>query len=115
MRSASETERMPESTIPERFLDLLGWEKRPLAHLAIVRPDGTPHVTPMWFDFDGTHIIFNTARGRVKSKSLALDAVVALSISDPNNNGRGLQIVGRVVHETEEGGYESICELARKY
>lgn len=106
------------STIPDRFNDLLGWEKekKPLAHLAVVRKDGSPHITPMWFDYDGTHFIFNTARGRVKDSALSRpDALVALSIVDPENDGRGVQVVGRIVSATEEGGYEKICELARKY
>jgi PPOX class probable F420-dependent enzyme len=106
---------MSESRIPERFNDLLSWEKRVLAHLAVVRRDGTPHVTPMWFDYNGTHLIFNTARGRVKTQSLGPDAMVAFSIVDPQNNGRAIQIVGRVVHETEQGGYEQICRLCEKY
>jgi PPOX class probable F420-dependent enzyme len=107
---------MATSTVPERFNDLLGREKRPLAHLAVVRRDGTPHITPMWFDYDGTHFIFNTARGRVKDRNLSKpNAIVALSIVDPENDGRGIQVVGRVVSETEEGAYEQICALAEKY
>src|SRR5262245_50819151 len=106
---------MHESKIPKRFSDLLSWERKVLAHLAVVRRDGTPHVTPMWFDYDGTHLIFNTARGRVKTQGLGPGAMVACSIVDPQNNGRGIQIVGRVVHETEEGAYEQICRLSEKY
>jgi predicted pyridoxine 5'-phosphate oxidase superfamily flavin-nucleotide-binding protein len=48
--------------ISENALDL--FEKPALAHLATVMPDGTPHVTPVWVDYDGTHILINTVRGR---------------------------------------------------
>ncbi len=51
--------------IPENALDL--FEKPALAHLATVMPDGTPHVTPVWVDYDGTHILINTVRGRRKA------------------------------------------------
>ena len=56
--------------IPERLADLLGREKKAFAYLALVKSDGTPQVTPIWFDYDGEHFIFNTARGRVKDRIL---------------------------------------------
>jgi hypothetical protein len=100
---------------PEKFSDLLTREKRAFAHLALVMRDGTPQVTPIWFDFDGTHFIFNTARGRVKDKILKRHPVVAFAISDPDNPYRYIQIRGRVVSENEEGAAEQIADLAEKY
>ena len=47
--------------VPEKFSDLLSKDKKAFAHLALVMSDGTPQVTPVWFDFDGTHFIMNTA------------------------------------------------------
>ena len=101
--------------IPEKFADLLTREKRAFAQLALVKSDGTPQVTPIWFDYDGTHFIFNTARGRVKDKILRRHPVVAFAISDPANPYRYIQISGKVVVETEEGGYDQICDLNEKY
>ena len=101
--------------IPERLLDLLGREKKAIAHLALVKSDGTPQVTPVWFDYDGELIIINTARGRVKDRILHRGAPVALAISDPQDPYRYIQIAGRVVAETEEGGYDEICDLNLKY
>ncbi|MGQ0600853.1 MAG: PPOX class F420-dependent oxidoreductase [Anaerolineales bacterium] len=102
-------------TIPEHRADLLTREKKAFAHLALTLKDGTPQVTPVWFDWDGTHLILNTARGRVKDKVLRRRPLVALAISDPQDPYRYLQIRGRVVDETEEGGYEQICDLRLKY
>ena len=79
-------------TIPEKLKDLLAWEKKAFAQLALVKKDGTPHVTPIWFDWDGTHIIFNTARGRVKDKIMRRRALVAVSISDPADPYRHLEL-----------------------
>ena len=101
--------------LPETFADLVTREKRAFAQLALVKSDGTPQVTPIWFDFDGTHFIFNTARGRVKDKILRRHPVVAFAISDPANPYRYIQISGKVVIETEEGGYDQICDLNEKY
>ncbi len=101
--------------MPENMSDLLSRSKKAFAFLALVRKDGTPQVTPVWFDWDGKHIIVNTARGRVKDKILHRHPTIALAISDPSNPYRYLQISGPVVEETEAGGYEEICDLNDKY
>jgi PPOX class probable F420-dependent enzyme len=101
--------------IPQNFSDLLSREKRAFADLALVLSDGTPQVTPIWFDWNGEHIIINTARGRVKDKVLHRKPVVALMIADPSNPYRYIQIKGRVTVETEEGAFELICDLQEKY
>src|SRR5574342_346011 len=103
------------SIIPEKFADLFTREKKAFAFLALVKRDGTPQVTPVWFDYDSTHIIINTARGRVKDKILKRHPNVALAIQDPANAYRYIQVRGKVVDETEVGGYEQICDLNLKY
>ena len=103
------------TTIPERLIDLLSPEKKAFASLALTLVDGSPQVTPIWFGWDGTHIILNTARGRVKDKVMHRRGKVALAIADPNDPYRYLQIRGRVVDETEEGAYDVICDLRLKY
>lgn len=107
--------------IPEEFLDLLKRDTRAFANLAVVLSDGTPQVSPIWFHYDGTHFIFNTARNRVKDKALHRHPMVAFSILDPKNPYRYLLVRGQVVEETEEGAYDgplgsgSICDLNEKY
>ena len=101
--------------IPEDKLDLLTREKKAFANLALVLSDGRPQVTPIWFGWDGTHIILNTARGRVKDKVMRRGGKVALAIVDPSDPYRYLQIRGRVVDETEAGAYDVICDLRLKY
>jgi len=101
--------------IPATHADLLHPEKKAFAALALVNNHGEPVVTPMWFDFDGEHIIMNTARGRVKDHLLSRKPVVAVVVSDPSNPYRYIQIRGPVVSEQEEGGYAQISALNQKY
>ena len=82
---------------------------------ATLNADGSPQVTPVWVDFDGTNVIVNTARGRVKAKNLEREPRVALSIADPENPYRYLGIQGRVVEMTETGGDAHIDKMAKKY
>ena len=102
------------AAIPASHADLLT-TKPAFANLATLNPDGSPQVTPVWVDFDGTHVIINTARGRVKAKNLAREPRVAVSISDPENAYRYLGIQGRVVEMTENGGDAHIDKMAKKY
>src|SRR5258708_34258994 len=81
--------------IPEIYLDLL-LEKRAFAHLATVMPDGSPQNTPVWFDYTDGKIRVNSARGRVKTRNMQLGAKVALSILDPDNPARYVQLRGTV-------------------
>ncbi len=99
--------------IPAEFRDLL--EKRGFAHLATQRGDGSAHVSPVWVDWDGTHVRFDSARGRAKVKQIARDPRVTLEISDPDDPYRYLEVRGRVVETTEQGADAHIDALAKKY
>jgi PPOX class probable F420-dependent enzyme len=83
--------------------------------VATLNADGSPQVTPVWIDFDGTNVLVNTAKGRVKAKNFAREPRVALSITDPDNAYRYLGIQGRVVEMTETGGDAHIDKMAKKY
>jgi PPOX class probable F420-dependent enzyme len=102
------------ATIPATHTDLLT-TKLAFAHVATLNPDGSPQVTPVWVDFDGTHVLVNTAKGRVKARNFAREPRVALSIADPDNPYRYLGIQGRVVEITENGADAHIDKMAKKY
>jgi len=101
------------TTIPEKFRDLL--TKKAFAHLGTIMPDGSPQVTPVWFDFDGTHVRINSAKGRVKDRNMRRNGRVALAIQDPENPYRYLGVRGRVEEITETGADAHIDSLAKKY
>lgn len=101
------------STIPENFMDL--FQKKAFANLATLMPDGSPQVTPVWVDYDGTHVIINSARGRQKDRNMQRNAHVALAIADPDNPYRYLAIRGIVDKITREGADAHIDKMAKKY
>ena len=101
--------------IPASHVDLLKRETRAYANLALVLKDGTPQISPLWFDYRDGLIIINTARGRVKDKALHRQRYAALSIMDPTNVDRYLLIRGPVVEETEAGAWDQIDDLNLKY
>ena len=98
----------------ETWRDLLE-SKKTFAHIATLMPDGTPQVTPVWVDYRNGKVLVNSAKGRVKVKNLKAGSPVAISITDPDNPYRYVQIRGRVSRVTEEGASEHIDKLAKKY
>jgi PPOX class probable F420-dependent enzyme len=104
---------MGQNSIPESHLDL--FRKKAFANLATLMPNGSPQVTPVWVDYDGRHVLINTAEGRQKDKNLQRDGRLAMSIFDPENPYRYLEVRGRVAERTREGADQHIDAMARKY
>lgn len=104
---------MANELIPQKYLDL--FEKPCFAHLATLMPDGGPQVTPVWCDYDGTCVVVNSAKGRQKDRNMRRDQRVALSILDPGNPYRYLEVRGTVTEITEDGAAAHIDKMAKKY
>lgn len=99
--------------IPADYLDL--FQKKAFGHLATLMPDGTPHVTSVYVDFDGRHLLINSARGRLKDRNMTERPDVAVEITDPDNSDRYLLVRGPVVEITENGADDHLDRLARRY
>jgi PPOX class probable F420-dependent enzyme len=89
--------------------------KKTFAHIATLMPDGTPQVTPVWIDYKNGKVLVNSAKGRVKVRNLKAGSPVAISITDPDNPYRYVQIRGTVSRVTEEGAAQHIDKMAKKY
>jgi PPOX class probable F420-dependent enzyme len=90
---------MATETLPDKYADLL---ERPLfGHLATVRPDGRPQSSVMWFVWDGSRIKLTHTKNRQKFQNFAHEPRVAISIADPDNPYRFLEVRG-VVEKIED-------------
>ena len=86
------------------------------AQIATIGEDGSPQVTPVWVDTDGTNIIVNTAIGRVKERNITRDPRVAISVFDMKDPYSWVSVDGRVVKKvTGAEADESIDSLSYKY
>jgi PPOX class probable F420-dependent enzyme len=85
---------MSTSELPESHKDLL--ERATFAHLATVRPDGTPQSSVMWFDWDGSRLRLTHTKTRQKFRNLQKQPQVALSIADPDDQYRFVELRGVV-------------------
>jgi PPOX class probable F420-dependent enzyme len=100
--------------LPESHLDLLT-DKKAFAHLATKNENGSLQSTPVWIDYDREYVLVNTARGRLKDKNMQERPQVALSIHDPDDPYRYLEVRGTIADETEEGADDHIDKMAQKY
>ncbi|GAA2898731.1 PPOX class F420-dependent oxidoreductase [Nonomuraea rubra] len=99
--------------IPESHLDLL---TRPLfAHLATIGPDGTPHVNPVWTIWDGEYLRFTTTTDRRKCRNVQRDPNVAVSINDPEQPYRYLEVRGVVERVEPDPSGDFFDVLATRY
>lgn len=99
--------------IPESHKDLL--ETTALANVATIGPDGEPQVNPVWFSWDGEHLLFSQTKTRQKYRNIGREPRIAVSIVDPTNPFRYLEIRGTVAHIEEDPNLDFINAMAKKY
>lgn len=99
--------------IPDEYRDVL--DKKGFAHVATLGRDGAPQSNPVWYDFDGENLLFSQTTTRQKYHNVNRDPRVALSITDPDDPYRYLEIRGTVTEIVEDEGNRFINSLAQKY
>lgn len=100
-------------SIPENRLDL--FEKPAIATFASLLPNCYPHVSPVWVDYDGTHLLVVTLKGNRKYKNVKHNPRVTVTIIDPDDMYRYLEVRGEVVKMPEDGALEFSDKQAKKY
>jgi PPOX class probable F420-dependent enzyme len=101
------------SELPESHRDLL---ERPLfAHLATLRPDGSPQSSVMWFAWDGQRARFSHTSTRQKYRNLLRDGRVSFHVQDPDNGYRTLEVRGVVESMDPDPGAAFYRSLQKRY
>jgi PPOX class probable F420-dependent enzyme len=85
-----------------------------LATVATTRKDGSPQLTPVWIDWDGENVVFNTAEGRAKPRNIRRRPVVSVQVVDSDDPYRWVSVTGSA-EIIESGADEHIHELSRRY
>jgi PPOX class probable F420-dependent enzyme len=102
-----------EDVLPDTNRDLL--DKAAIAHLATVRPDGQLQSNPVWYEWDGEHIKISQTKGRQKMRNMEADPHVALSVADPDNPYRYLEVRGVVDRVEDDPDRAFIDHLSERY
>jgi PPOX class probable F420-dependent enzyme len=85
-----------------------------LATVATIRPDGSAQLTPVWIDWDGENVVFNTADGRAKPRYIRQNPTVSVQVLDRDDPFRWISVSGPA-EITDEGAEEHINELSHRY
>jgi PPOX class probable F420-dependent enzyme len=85
-----------------------------LATVATLRRDGSAQLTPVWIDWDGENVVFNTAEGRFKPRNIRRNPVVSVQVVDHDDPYRWISVTGPA-EIVEDGADEHINELAHRY
>jgi PPOX class probable F420-dependent enzyme len=99
--------------LSERQADL--FRGRNWGTVVTLREDGSPHATPVWIDTDGENVLFNTAVGRAKERHLRADPRVAVTVLPAEDQQSGYVTVSGTAEIIEEGAFDHIDKLAKKY
>ena len=83
--------------------------------IATVRADGSPHVTPVWIDYDGENVLVNSAYGRTKVTNIERDPRATVTVLPAENQQGGYVMVSGTATIVEEGALDHINMLAKKY
>lgn len=99
--------------IPASHLDLV--ERPVFVVLSTVMGDGQPQSTPVWCDFDGTHLRVNTMAQFQKAKNMKANPRVTVMAYELDRPLRNLEIRGKVVDVTEDGASTHLDKLTLEY
>ncbi len=99
--------------LPDKVAKL--FQEPNFAYVGTLMKDGSPQVSPVWVDYDGRHILVNTAEGRAKPRNVRKDPRVAIAIADRKNPYQYAGVRGKVAEVTHDGAEAHIDKMAKKY
>jgi PPOX class probable F420-dependent enzyme len=102
-------------TVPDAYEHILAWDAKALAHIATIGPRGEPQTSPVWFDWDGSRLRLSFYDDAQKVRNLAKDRRAALSVVDPDNAYRYVEIRGEVEKVEPDPDLDFINRLSAKY
>ena len=91
------------------------FQQKNLIFISTINSDGSPQLTPVWGDYDGEHVLVNTAEGRLKHKNVLRDPRVAISVVDHGNPLNMTTIKGKVIEIIPDYDYVHANKLTKQY
>ena len=104
---------MPRVPVPPEVDELL---HRPNpAVIATLRPDGSPHSVPTWYDWEDGRVLLNMEDTRLRLGYMRRDPRVALTVLAEDGWYRHVSLLGRVVSIEDDDDLADIDRLALRY
>ena len=104
---------MPRVPVPSHVDEFL---RRPNpAVIATLRPDGSPHSVPTWYDWEEGRVLLNMEDTRLRLGYMRRDPRVALTVLAEDSWYRHVSLLGRVVSIEDDETLADIDRLAIRY
>jgi PPOX class probable F420-dependent enzyme len=88
----------------------------PIAHVATILPDGSPHSVPVWVGLEEGRVAFLTNPGSRKARNLDRDPRLCISLTENGKPTTMAQIRGRVSERREgDAAFEIVDRISEKY
>jgi PPOX class probable F420-dependent enzyme len=104
---------MPRVPVPPEVAEFLSLPNP--AVIATLRPDGSPHTVPTWYDWEDGRVLLNMEATRLRLSFLRRDPRAALTALDEQSWYRHVSLIGRVVSIEEDADLTDIDRLAVRY
>jgi PPOX class probable F420-dependent enzyme len=86
------------------------------AVVATLRPDGSPHTAPTWYDWEDGRVLLNMDESRVRLGHLRRDPRAGLTVTGPGDEWyRHVSLIGRVISIEDDADLADIDRLATRY
>ncbi len=87
----------------------------PMIWLSSVRPDGRPHIVPVWFLWDGTAVVIFSKPDNQKIRNLRQNANVVLALDDTHTGADVVMIEGQAELVSDASVTAATPAFAAKY
>ena len=106
---------MPRVPVPPELDEFLRLPNP--AVVATLRPDGSPHTVPTWYDWQDGRVLLNMEDTRLRLRYLRRDPRAALSVLGSGEDGwyRHVSLLARVTSIADDESLEDIDRLALRY
>jgi PPOX class probable F420-dependent enzyme len=82
-----------------------------IARIATVKPDGSPHVTPVWYLWENNQLLILIMKGSVKESNIKQKKKVAVTVDSNTAPNKGVIIEGTAkIEELTEEIERRICQ-----
>lgn len=103
------------TSVPQSRANILAWEAKALAHVATIGPSGEPQSSPVWFDWVDGRLIVSFYESSQKMRNVKRDPRVSVSIVDPDDAYRYVEIRGVAVSFEPDTDLAFMNTMAAKY
>jgi len=104
---------VPRVPVPPEVDELL---RRPNpAVIATLRPDGSPHSVPTWYDWENGRVLLNMEDTRLRLGYMHRDPRVALTVLADESWYRHVSLLGKIVSIEDDDDLADIDRLALRY